>query len=222
MNYVEPQDSLSALFIENWGLLEYSAALKRQDQLVSEHLRGEGVDRLVFVQHPKTITLGRRGSKNDLHYPEAFYGQQNISLCRINRGGLATAHEPGQLVAYPIIKLKQKNLKWFAHTFLTVVVRFLAEYGIEGYLKPDEPGVWVNGGKICSFGIGIKRWVSCHGIALNINNDLTAFQTIVPCGKPSEIVTSVKQQLGHDINMDRAYEQFQEYFCQAFDYRVVN
>ena len=222
MNDSKTQNNLSPLLIDNWGVLEYTAALKRQEELVSEHLCDKGIDRLVFVQHPNTITLGRRGSVNDLCYPEDFYSRQEIALRRIKRGGLATAHEPGQLVAYPIIKLKQRNLKWFAHTFLTVVVDFLAEYGIEGYLKPDEPGVWVDGCKICSFGIGIKRWVSCHGIALNINNNLSTFQTIVPCGKPEEIVTSVKEQLGHEIDLDKGYEQFVELFCLAFGYKPVN
>ncbi len=212
------RESLTPLIVEDWGMLDYQAALVRQNELVANHLSGCEVDRLVFVQHPPTITLGRRGSRNDLHFPENFYQQQGICLQQVNRGGLATAHEPGQLVAYPILKLKQKNLKLYANAFLNVVIRLLDDFGIEGYLKPGEPGVWVNGNKICSFGIGLKRWVSFHGIALNVNNDLSTFRMIVPCGRPEEIVTSLKEQVGYEIDLKTAYRHFVAYFCSAFQY----
>ena len=222
MNFQVGDGTPSPLIVEHWGLLDYTTALNRQNDLVADYLSGHGVDRIILVEHPRTITLGRRGSENDLHYPESFYFQQGISVQHIRRGGLATAHEPGQLVAYPIVKLKQKNLKWFAASFLNVVVSLLSDYGIEGYVKSDEPGVWVNGNKICSFGIGLKRWISCHGIALNVNNDLHTFETIVPCGRPNEVVTSVAEQLGHEVELMDIYQKFLAHFCSTFNYSIVD
>ncbi|MCW8858269.1 MAG: lipoyl(octanoyl) transferase LipB, partial [Deltaproteobacteria bacterium] len=135
-----------------------------------------------------------------------------------NRGGLATAHEPGQLVAYPVIALKKKDLRWFADQFLLVVIHLLADYGIEGRLKAGEPGVWVDGRKICSFGIALKKWISSHGIALNINNSLDTFDMIVPCGQPQEVVTSLRRELGEAVDQDLIKDRFVTHFCKAFDY----
>ncbi len=209
------------LLVEDWGELAYLEALARQEELVQAVLSGTGRERLVLVEHPATITLGRRATDADLHLPESFYRDQGICLQRINRGGLATAHEPGQLVVYPIVRLKKKDLRWFAHMFLSAVIQLLADYGIDGYLKEGEPGVWVAGRKICSFGIALKRWVSSHGIAVNINNSLRTFDMIVPCGQPGEIVTSLSRELGHQVDLTTAKHQFVEHFCKRFDYRPI-
>jgi len=142
-------------------------------------------------------------------------------LQRINRGGLATAHEPGQLVAYPITRLKRRDVRWFADSFLNVVVSVLADFGVKGELKQGEPGVWVDGKKICSFGIALKRWISSHGVAVNINNSLATFNLIVPCGRPQEVVTSLRQELGHEVDMSLVKERFVGHFCTAFAYRAA-
>jgi len=206
------------LRIADWGLLDYQQAFARQAQLVQQRLGGEGRDTLVLVEHPPTVTMGRRASQGDLHYPEEFYAKQGVSLQKINRGGLATAHEPGQLVAYPLILLKKRDLRWYADQLLQAVIDLLADYGLKAELKPDEPGVWVEGRKICSFGIALKRWIASHGIALNLNNSLTTFELIVPCGRPSETVTSVAREVGRSVSMSEAKERFVKHFCTAFDY----
>lgn len=208
------------LVIEDWGLLGYVASFKRQEQRVQERLQGRGVDTLVLVEHPAVVTLGRRGSAADLRYPAADFTAAGISLQHINRGGLATAHEPGQLVAYPIIVLKRRDLRWFADTFLTAVVAVLSDYGLSGELKAGEPGVWVNGRKICSFGIAVKKWISSHGIALNVNNDLQTFDMIVPCGHPQEVVTSVARELGRPPDMTVFKESFVQHFLSTFAYEL--
>lgn len=210
--------SKTALKIADWGLTDYQEAFARQTQLVQQRLRGEGVDTLVLVEHPPTVTMGRRASQGDLHYPEAFYAEQGVSLQRINRGGLATAHEPGQLVAYPVIALKKRDLRWYADQLLHAVIDLLADYGLSAALKPGEPGVWVDGRKICSFGIALKRWIASHGIALNLNNSLTTFELIVPCGQPQETVTSLARELGSCVSMAEAKGRFVEHFCATFDY----
>jgi lipoate-protein ligase B len=208
----------TSLDIEDWGLIDYSSAFERQTEMVQARLAGRGSDALIFVEHPTTVTLGRRATQADLHFPENVFAERGIALQEINRGGLATAHEPGQLVVYPIVELKQKDLRWYANQLLTVVVNVLADYAVDGYLKDGEPGVWVDGRKICSFGIALKKWISSHGIALNLNNSLETFAMIVPCGRPDEMVTSLGHELKRSIDIAEAKMRFVEHFCVAFDY----
>lgn len=206
------------LKIEDWGTLDYRQAFDQQARMVQERLAGCGQDTLILVEHPPTVTMGRRASDADLHFPASFYAERGITLRKINRGGLATAHEPGQLVAYPIIQLKQKDIRWFADRFLSVVVDLLADYDTSGMLKDGEPGVWVEGRKICSFGIALKKWISSHGIALNVNNTLETFALIVPCGQPEEIVTSLSREVGEMIDPIEMKSRFIQHFCRTFDY----
>ncbi len=207
------------LKVEDWGLTDYQLAFDRQAEMVQARVSGKGGDTLVFVEHPNTVTLGRRATQADLHYPEKIFSERGITVQKINRGGLATAHEPGQLVVYPIIQLKKRDLRWFAKQFLNVVISLLADYNVVGYLKDGEPGVWVEGQKICSFGIALKKWVSSHGIALNLNNSLETFALIVPCGRPSEVVTSLSRELGHTVDIVEAKKRFIAHFCATFDYQ---
>ena len=211
---------ITPLRLEDWGLLEYQAAFERQQQLVKEHHQGDGKDTLVFVEHPAIVTLGRRAGDDDLRGSQADFGTAQVDLQRINRGGLATAHEPGQLVIYPIIRLQRQDLRWYADTLLKTVIAVLAEYELQGSLKDGEPGVWVNGRKICSFGIAVKKWVSSHGLGFNINNDLKTFDLIVPCGRPAETVTSVARELGRSLPMAEVKEKFLQHFLTAFAYQL--
>jgi lipoate-protein ligase B len=212
-------NTLTPLNIEDWGVLDYQVALERQTEMVQQYMAGQGTDTLVLVEHPATVTLGRRATGDDLRMSEAEMVARQVSLQRINRGGLATAHEPGQLVAYPILLLKKRDLHWFANNFLGAVIDLLAEYGLQGELKAGEPGVWVSGRKICSFGIALKKWVCSHGIALNVNNDLTTFATIIPCGRPSEVVTSMSRELGYALDLSEVKQQFCRHFSTVFLYK---
>ena len=215
---ISTKQDTSVLKIEDWGLTDYWVAFDRQTEMVAAKLAGNGEDTLVFVEHPTTVTLGRRATDEDLHFSEKTFSERGVTLQKINRGGLATAHEPGQLVVYPIIELKKHDLRWFANRFLQVVISVLADYAVEGYLKEGEPGVWVDGRKICSFGIALKKWISSHGIALNINNSLKTFDMIVPCGRPDEVVTSLSRELNRTVDMAEAKKRFTKHFCDAFDY----
>ncbi|SEA67721.1 lipoyl(octanoyl) transferase [Desulfuromusa kysingii] len=214
----DPEKEITPLTIDDWGLTDYRLAFDRQTEMVTARLSGRGADTLVFVEHPATVTLGRRATEDDLHLSEKGFSERGVTLQRINRGGLVTAHEPGQLVVYPLIVLKKHDLRWYANRFLQVVISLLADYGVVGYLKDGEPGVWVNGCKICSFGIALKKWISSHGIALNINNSLDTFTMIVPCGRPDEVVTSLARELGRPVDMAEAKKRFSKHFCQAFAY----
>lgn len=209
----------SILDVEDWGLVDYCEAFDRQQRMVEERLSGRGRDTLVLTEHPPTITLGRRGSDNDLRFAEAAYESYGISLQRVNRGGLATAHEPGQLVAYPILLLKTQDLRLYIQKFLQTVVTLLEDYGLDGQVKDRSPGVWVNNRKICSFGIALKRWTTSHGIALNVNNRLQAFATIVPCGVAAEEMTSIRQELGVPVDAQEVKSLFVKHFCTLFDFQ---
>lgn len=202
-------------------MVDYADACEQQTQMVQAHLSGTGRDTLVLTEHPPTVTLGRRGSSADLRCAESVFADKGVALQRINRGGLATAHEPGQLVVYPILALPVKDLHHFTRGLLTAVIDLLADYGLQGQLKPGSPGIWVSERKICSFGIALKRWVVSHGIALNLNNDLKTFDLIVPCGVPTEKVTSLRNELGQPVDADRIKEQFVSNFCKSFGYEPV-
>jgi len=215
------EKNITALIIDDWGLTDYWVAFDRQKEMVAARLAGCGDDTLVFVEHPTTVTLGRRATGDDLLFPEKIFSERGVSLQKINRGGLATAHEPGQLVVYPIVQLKKKDLRWFANRFLNIVISVLADYGVEGYLKEGEPGVWVDGRKICSFGIALQKWISSHGIALNINNTLKTFEMIVPCGRPDEVVTSLSRELNQSVDMAEVKKHFSRHFCKAFSYEIT-
>ncbi len=213
-------DNFTPLVVADWGLQDYQLAFEKQELMVSSKLLGETEDTLVFVEHPATVTLGRRATAVDLHFDKSEYAERKIAVLNVNRGGLATAHEQGQLVVYPIIALKKKNLHWYADNFLQVVVALLTDYNVEGYLKKGEPGVWVDGCKICSFGVAIKKWVTSHGIAININNSLDVFSTIVPCGQSREQITSLKQILGHEVDVEIIKKRFVDHFCATFKYSI--
>ena len=212
--------SRTTLDIRSWGLVDYDEALARQQALQRRRIAGEITDSLILVEHPQVVTLGLRGGENDLRCSEEQIGQNGIDLHHINRGGFATAHEPGQLVAYPIVLLKKRDLRWYSQLFLQSLADTLADYGLKAEFREGEPGLWVNGSKIASFGIAVKKWVSSHGIALNVNNDLKTFDMIVPCGKPTESVTSMAQELGGEVDMPGVVSRFVENFCRQFDYVV--
>lgn len=209
------------LAVEDWGLVDYEEAFARQQRLVEERLAGRGHDLLVLTEHPPTITLGRRGGCDDLCYPEQEYEARGLSLQRVNRGGLATAHEPGQLVAYPILQLNKQDLRQYIQTFLQTVIALLGDYGLTGQLKEKAPGVWVDNKKICSFGIALKKWTTSHGIALNVNNTLQAFTTIVPCGVGTEQMTSMALELGRPVKMSDIKSRFVHHFCMQFGFSPV-
>lgn len=206
------------LELQRWGLVSYQEALERQQGLQKLRIDGRIPDTLILVEHPSVVTLGLRGGENDLRCSEEQIMQRGVDLHHINRGGFATAHEPGQLVAYPIVLLKKKDLRWYSRTFLQSLESTLDDYGLQAEFREGEPGVWVDGSKIASFGIAVKKWVSSHGIALNINNDLSTFNMIVPCGKPTESVTSMRNELGHTVALEEVENRFAEHFCRLFEY----
>jgi len=210
--------STSSLQVLDWGLLPYGEALKLQEALVSERLAEISPDRLVVVEHPPVITIGRSGSLKDLRDTEAVLNRRGALVFRVDRGGMATFHGPGQLVAYPILKLKIKDLHLYLKMLLDTVAAMLCSYGLNPEFKSGRPGVWTGSAKIASVGISVRRWVTYHGIALNVNTDLHWFDTINPCGNPDEKITSMERVLGHQLDLTEVKDRFIETFCRVFGY----
>lgn len=210
--------SFKTLKILDWGPLPYGQALKRQMALVEERIAGLPPDRLVLVEHPPVVTMGRSGGLKDLRISKEALKQKGIDLYDVDRGGMATFHGPGQMVAYPIIKLQTKDLHQYLYTLLRTVATVLQGYSLEPIFKEGRPGIWVGSSKIASVGIAIRRWVAYHGIALNVNTDLQAFNVIVPCGHPGETITSMAQELGKSIDLEEVKLNFIKEFCRSFKY----
>ena len=208
----------SRLQVLDWGLLPYGEALKLQEALVSERLAEVSPDRLVVVEHPPVITIGRSGSLRDLRDTEAVLNRKGAMVFRVDRGGMATFHGPGQFVAYPILKLKIKDLHLYVKMLLDAMAAILCSYGLNPEFKSGRPGIWTGPAKIASVGVSVRRWVTHHGIALNVNTDLHWFDTINPCGNPDEKITSMARELGHPLDLTEVKDRFIESFCRVFGY----
>ncbi len=186
------------------GRIGYPECLELQDA-ARERIVGDtdspGI--LFFLEHPHTYTHGRLADGGNLLFDPDALAAKGIALHRIDRGGDFTYHGPGQLVAYPIYDLKRLglNVREYMHALEEVVIRVLKKYAIEAGRHPKYTGVWVGDEKICAIGVGVRKWVTKHGFAFNINTDLSYFGGIVPCGIKDKRVTSL-QRLNDGVEQD--------------------
>lgn len=206
------------LEVLDWGFLNYQEALLRQKALVEQRFAGLAPDCLVLVEHPPVVTIGRSGTLKDLCLSREELHQKGIAIHQVDRGGMATFHGPGQLVAYPIVKLNSGDLHHYVRTLLDVVSSTLRTYGLNPELQNRKPGVWVNGAKVASVGIAVRKWVTYHGVALNVNTDPHWFNCIVPCGNPNEKITSMEGELGFPLDLSEVKERFTEAFGRLFGF----
>ena len=177
----------------------YAEALAQQYALADKVGRGETADTLLLLEHPPTITLGRRTQSGDLKTSEAVLKERGVAVERVDRGGEITYHAPWQLVGYPILDLRRhgQDLHKYLRDLEEVLIQTLSVFGLTGERVPGRTGVWVGDAKIAAIGIKVSRWISLHGFALNISNDLAPFRNdFVPCGISDKGVTSLKEQLG--------------------------
>ncbi len=209
------------LEVQDWGNLAYDEALGRQRAMAEERIADRVPDRLVLVEHPPVVTIGRSGSEADLRLPEEALHEKGIGVSRVERGGMATFHGPGQLVAYPIVKLHEQDLHRFLAGLLGAMETVLQSYGLRPERKKGQPGLWVGGAKVASVGVAVRKWVTFHGIAVNVNTDPRWFDCIVPCGHPGERITSIERELGRQIDMAEVKERFVEAFAEYFAYARV-
>ncbi len=165
-------------------------------------------DLLILLEHPAVVTLGRNSNDNNLVWSQAELESAGIECVASRRGGDVTLHAPGQLVGYPIVDLNhyQRDLHRFLRNLEEVLIATLADFGLKGGRVLGKTGVWIAKRKIASIGIAVQRWISYHGFALNINNDLSSFDAIVPCGLPDVTMTSMHQELGNGPDMNEVTE----------------
>ncbi len=210
--------SATHLEIIDWGRLEYGEALVRQKNLAEERIAGFSPDRLILVEHPPVVTIGRSGGQKDLRVSEQALRGKGIALQEVDRGGMATFHGPGQLVAYPVLKLRKRDLHLYIRGLLETIASVLQAYGLEPEFMDGRAGVWLRGAKVASIGIAVRKWVTYHGIALNVNTDPTWFNWIVPCGHADEKITSMDKELGHELDMVEVKGRFIQEFSRSFAY----
>ena len=183
--------------------MDYTEAWNLQRDLAEARIRGEIPNTLLLLEHPPTYTLGRRGGDSDLLLPAEDLKLQGATVIDVDRGGQATFHGPGQLVAYPILDLKEwgRGPLHYVRTLEAVLIGVLQEFGI-GAIRIDKlTGVWVGDRKIAAIGLKISRGVTTHGFALNVSTDLAWFRHIVPCGVPDKDVTSMERLLERPVTV---------------------
>tara|TARA_Y100001947_G_scaffold154519_1_gene158900 strand:+ start:1538 stop:2194 length:657 start_codon:yes stop_codon:yes gene_type:complete len=193
-----------ALEVQDLGLVPYAEAMALQSDLVGRRRAGDIPDQLLLLQHPHVITLGTASSRAHIVADQSRLQELGIDLVDVGRGGDVTYHGPGQLVGYPILDLEpdRKDVHRYLRDLESVLVHTLGEMGIQGEPVPDLTGVWVDGRKIAAIGVRISSgWITSHGFALNVSNDLSFFETIVPCGIQDVSVTSVSQELGRPVGV---------------------
>jgi len=215
---VAHQDTI-ALEVRDLGLIPYAEALALQSDLVGRRRIGDIPDQLLLLQHPHVITLGTASSRSHVLADESRRRELGIDLVDVGRGGDVTYHGPGQLVGYPILDLKpdRKDVHRYLRDLEAVLIRTLDEMGIRGELVPDLTGVWVDGRKIAAIGVRVSSgWITSHGFALNVSNDLSFFETIVPCGIQDVSVTSVSEEVGRPIGVPDLLGIVSEAFSEIF------
>jgi lipoyl(octanoyl) transferase len=209
--------------VADLGAMPYGDALRIQREIAEQRKRSEGVDHLLFVEHPHVVTIGRNGHQENLLAPEPMLRAKGIELHETDRGGDVTYHGPGQLVGYPIMDLREwkRDVGAYVRAIEQVLIDTLNEFGISARAIPKLTGVWVGRSedaeaKIAAIGVHLSRWVSTHGWALNVTTDLRYFQYIVPCGltKP---VTSMRQ-LGVEASVDDVKNAIVRNFGRIFDF----
>jgi len=211
---------LKKLDVLDLGLRNYKEVWDLQRKLVYKRISDDIPDSLILVEHFPVITLGRQAKKEEVLVSKSYLSERRISLFQIERGGKATFHGPGQLVAYPIINLalNEKDLHKYLRNLEETVIRLLKKVGVKGERKERYTGVWVKDKKIASIGIAIKKWVTYHGLALNVNVDLSYFSLIFPCGMDNKKVTSLEEIFSYPVEMDKVKKLFIKSFCEVFNY----
>lgn len=210
--------SFPPLLVYSLGLVPYREAWDLQKKLHRERVEERNPDALLLLQHPPVLTLGRGSNPDSLLCSREALEQRGVELFEIERGGDVTYHGPGQLVGYPIMDLEPlgRDLHKYLRSLEEVLILTLAEYGLGAGRNSGFTGVWVKKEKIASIGIHVSHWVTRHGFALNVANDLTYFDLIVPCGLPEIEMTSMEKILGQKVEWGILEERIIGFFGEIF------
>lgn len=225
------------VLFQDLGLIDYKEAWDYQTEVFDNTIaikmenRKENANQtttknhLLFCEHPNVFTLGKSGSEENLLLNENSLKARNASYYKINRGGDITYHGPGQIVAYPIFDLDHffTDIHKYLRFLEEAVIQTLKEFNIESGRLDGSTGVWIDVGlptarKICAMGVKCSRWVTMHGIALNVNADLSYFNNIIPCGISDKAVTSMEQELGKVIDMEAVKRTLKLNIAKIFNY----
>jgi lipoyl(octanoyl) transferase len=180
-------------------------------------VRGAQTDTLLLLEHPRTLTRGRRSANDGVIAAERILRERNVIVFETNRGGKVTYHGPGQIVGYPIINLSpdRQDVLRYVRDLEEVLMRTMRDFDLESFRIPGFTGAHTERGKVAAIGVHIARWVTTHGFALNVNTDLSYFDLIVACdGEP---VTSMKELLGHEVELSLVEDRIIERFAEVFE-----
>jgi lipoic acid synthetase len=214
----------SLLHIIDCGLADYRDVLQQQHQLCKERQQGKIPNTVLITEHPPVITLGARQSANKLLASRSDLAQQNIDVVDIRRGGGTTAHNPGQLVFYPILYLPDLGLgiSEYIRKLEAIGIELLEQLNIKTQRRKGFPGLWVNDRKIASIGVRVSKFVTYHGMAININNDLSIFDYLIPCGLENVKMTSVLNETGKKHPMNEVKSCLSQLLVQHFKSKIQN
>jgi lipoyl(octanoyl) transferase len=189
--------------IEWLGRIDYQTGLQIQEERL-ESCVSNGAESVILLEHEPVYTIGRLPDKSSL---------RNVSglpypVFETNRGGQATYHGPGQLIGYPIVdlRIRRRDLHYYLRKLENILIDLLADFGLQGVRIDGKTGVWIQDRKIASIGVGVRKWVTMHGFALNVASDLSGFQNITPCGLSGVRMTSISSELGTEVSLQTVRE----------------
>jgi len=202
------------MLITDLGIIDFHDALAIQRQLAAEVAAGGTPETLLLLEHPPVYTIGTGGSGDNILDPA-------ISAVRTNRGGDVTWHGPGQLVGYPIVDLGRRrcDLHRYLRFLEELLIAVAGDFRVEAWRIPGRTGIWTEEGKLGSIGVGVRRWVTMHGFALNVAPDLSAFDRINPCGFPDCPVTSLAEEGGWSVQMNAVKARIADRFGNLLEER---
>jgi lipoyl(octanoyl) transferase len=237
------------VILQDWGLTDYKEAWDRQEAIFADTVKLKteirnrqvavlaGTDHpaeeiltpnyLIFCEHPHVYTLGKSGKPEHLLLDEAGLKEKKAVYYTINRGGDITYHGPGQIVSYPILDLDNffTDIHLYLRTLEEAIILTLADYGLKAGRYPGYTGVWFDADnerarKICAMGVRCSRWVTMHGLAFNVNTNLDYFKNIVPCGIDDKAVTSMQQELGHEVDINEVKQILTRHISVLFGMEI--
>lgn len=206
------------LLVQRLGLVDYTSGLAIQKETELAVKAGIQPDTLLLLEHPHTLTIGRRGDSSAILLDEEQLKLRNVTLFETNRGGKVTYHGLGQVVGYPIINLspEREDVHRYVRDLEEVLIRTMSDFGIDAVRIEGLTGVHTQRGKVAAIGVHIARWVTTHGFALNVNTNLSYFDLIIACeGEP---VTSMEELLGRQTQLSAVEERIVVHFCEVFSY----
>ncbi len=205
------------------GTIGYDEAHALQKELQAKRIAGDITDTVLLLEHDPVITLGRSAKEQHLLAPLETLRARGVSVREVGRGGDVTYHGPGQLVAYPIIDLNpnRRDVRKYVWSLEEAMICACGDFGLDASRIAGLNGAWVRNRKIGAVGVRISRWVTMHGLALNVSTDLSHFDLIVPCGIEDKDVTSISKELDREVALDEVIEPLAQHLATLYEADVV-